>query len=172
MKQDRVGSYFERELPTLQKVKGTAFDFIQESTLVGLWHWDLQAVPDSRWATTKFWHTLGYESAGQVSQPDDWLAAIGPGDLAATAGYIDGCIADHSYSFDQVVRSYHQDGSTRWLPCWGLVLRNEIGQPHRLLGVLVDITQQRKEEITAQEVATHYGSILGNQSVYITKTDA
>jgi signal transduction histidine kinase len=164
--------YLENELLTLQKLEGTAFDFIQEVTLAGLWYWDLQGKPASRWANAKFWHTLGYDDAGKPGQPDDWLAAIGPDDLAATAGYIEGCIADHSYSFDQVVRSYHRDGSTRWLHCWGLVLRDEVGQPHRLLGVLVDITRQRNEEINAQEVATHYGSILGNQSVYIIRTDA
>ena len=58
-----------------------------------------------------------------------------------------------------------------WLHCWGLVLRNEAGQPHRLLGVLVDITRQRNEEINAQEVAAYYGSILGSQSAYIIRTD-
>jgi signal transduction histidine kinase len=165
-------SYLENELLTIQKKDRTVFDFIQEVTLAGLWYWDLQAGPARRWANAKFWHTLGYDHDSQVDQPDYWLSAIGPDDLAATAGYIDGCIADHSYSFDQVVRSYHRDGSTRWLHCWGLVLRDEVGQPHRLLGVLVDITRQRNEEITSQEVATHYGAILGNQSVYIIRTDA
>lgn len=165
-------AYLENELLALQKSNGTIFDFIQEVTLAGLWYWDLLEGPGKRWGNAKFWHTLGYAGDSLADQPDDWLAAIGPDDLAATAGYIDGCIADHSYSFDQVVRSYHRDGSTRWLHCWGLVLRDETGRPHRLLGVLVDITRQRNEEINAQEVATHYGSILGNQSVYIVKTDA
>jgi signal transduction histidine kinase len=173
MMEATTSSYLERELLTLQKLDGPAFDFIQESTLAGLWYWDLQAaVPDNKWANAKFWQTLGYDTDSQVSQLEHWLAAIDPDDVAATAGYIDGCIADHSYSFDQVVRSHHLDGSIRWLHCWGLVLRDEAGRPHRLLGVLVDITRQRNEEITAQEVATHYGSILGNQSVYIIKTDA
>jgi PAS domain S-box-containing protein len=172
MTKDIAVSYLEDELLTLQKSDGATFDFIQEVTLAGLWYWDLQAVPEGRWANAKFWKTLGYDSASQVGQPDDWLAAIGADDLAATADYIDECIADHSYSFDQVVRSYHRDGSTRWLHCWGLVLRDEAGRPHRLLGVLADITRQRNDEITAQEIATHYGAILGNQSVYIIKTDA
>jgi signal transduction histidine kinase len=170
--EDSTISYLEHELFSLQNIDGPVFDFIQESTLAGLWYWDLQAAPDRKWANLKFWQTLGYENNSQVGQPDDWLAAISPDDIAATVGYIDGCIADHSYSFDQVVRSHHRDGSIRWLHCWGLVLRDEAGQPHRLLGVLVDITRQRNDEINAQEVATHYGSILGNQSVYIIKTDA
>ena len=164
--------YLKNELLALQKSDGPTFDFIQEVTLAGLWYWDLLEGPDKRWGNAKFWQTLGYDDDSHAGQPDHWLIAIGPEDLAATAGFIDDCIADHSYSFDQVVRSYHRDGSTRWLHCWGLVLRNETGQPHRLLGVLVDITRQRNEEINAQEVATHYGAILGNQSVYIVKTDA
>jgi signal transduction histidine kinase len=172
MSEHTTTTYLEDELTALQKSDGPTFDFIQEVTLAGLWYWDLLEGPDKRWGNAKFWQTLGYEGASDGGQPDHWLAAIGPDDLAATAGFIDDCIADHSYSFDQVVRSYHRDGSTRWLHCWGLVLRDEAGRPHRLLGVLVDITRQRNEEINAQEVATHYGSILGNQSVYIVKTDA
>lgn len=160
-----------QELYARQKSDNRVLDFIQESSLDGLWYWDLDD-PANRWANAKFWQTVGYGNQAAPGQPAHWLAAVGPDDLAATAGYIDGCVADHSYSFDQVVRGRHHDGSTRWLHCWGLVLRNEAGRPHRFLGVLVDITRQRNEEVTAQEVASHYGSILGNQSVYIIKTDA
>jgi PAS domain S-box-containing protein len=59
-----------------------------------------------------------------------------------------------------------------WLHCQALIIRDETGQPQRMLGVLLDITRQRSDEIYAQEVASHYGSILSNQSVYIIKTDA
>ncbi|MGI4759699.1 MAG: ATP-binding protein [Janthinobacterium lividum] len=140
--------------------------------MAGIWYWDLQQAPDNRWASPKFWHTAGYEADTAPGAPEHWAAVIGPDDWAATAEFIDGCIADHTYSFDQVVQARHRQGASLWLHCWGLVLRNVAGEPHRLLGVLVDITQQRNEEINAQEVASHYGAILGNQSVYIIKTDA
>jgi hypothetical protein len=138
--------------------------------LAGLWHGDLQAVSGNRWANAKFWQTLGYEENIVTDQPSPWLAALGPDNLAATVSHINACVADRSYSFDQVVRDHHLDGSTQWLHCWGFVLRDEAGRPHRLLGVLVDSTRQRNEEVTAQEVATHYGAILASQSAYIIKT--
>jgi PAS domain S-box-containing protein len=172
MVEQTTATYLESELLTLQKAEGRTFDFIQDTVLAGLWYWDLLAGPGGRWGNPKFWQTLGYTPGQELGQPAHWLAAIGPDDLMATTGFIEACLADHSYSFDQVVRGLHLDGSVRWLHCWGLVLRDETGQPSRLLGVLVDITRQRNEEITAQEVATHYGAILGNQSVYIIKTDA
>ena len=161
-------SYLEVELRELQKSDESVFSFIQESALAGLWLWELDGGRE-RWANTRFWRTLGYDGPAPVAA---WEAAIGPDDLTATAEWTAACVADGSYSFDQVVRATHHDGSTVWLHCWGLVLRNAIGQPHRLLGVLVDITRQRNDEVNAQEVAGHYGSILSNQSVYIIKTDA
>jgi signal transduction histidine kinase len=165
--------YLADEVQQLQKSEGPVFDFIQDVTLAGLWYWDLQQGPEARWASPKFWQTVGYaDNTAPGNLAERWQAAIGPDDLAATEEFMAISIADHSYSFDQVVQAHHQNGSTLWLHCWGLVLRDAVGQPHRLLGVLVDITRQRNEEINAQEVASHYGAILGNQSVYIIKTDA
>ena len=162
--------YLETELLGLQQAEDTVFDFIQESTLAGLWFWDLDDA-EHRWGNDKFWQTMGYPAGAGSNQPAAWAAAIGPDDLAATATFVAACIADHSYSFDQVVRGTRPDGATVWLHCWGLVLRGDAGQPHRLLGVLVDVTQRRNEDIIAQDMADHYGTILANQSVYIVKTD-
>ena len=163
-------SYLSNELQELQEARETVFEFIQEKTLAGLWYWDLDD-PLNRWGNAQFWQTMGYPALVELDSPT-WHDVLSPDDLAATAEWVASCIADHSYSFDQVVRAIHRNGATVWLHCWGLVLRNEAGQPRRLLGVLVDITRQRNEEIRTQEVAGHYGSILSNQSVYIIKTDA
>jgi signal transduction histidine kinase len=163
-------SYLDTELHELQATKRTVFEFIQEKTLSGIWYWNLGNA-EHRWGDARFWQTMGYSAVVQLDA-SAWHEVLSPDDLAATAEWVASCIADHSYSFDQVVRATHRNGSTVWLHCWGLVLRNEAGQPGRLLGVLVDITRQRNEEIRAQEVAGHYGAILSNQSVYIIKTDA
>lgn len=162
--------YLGNELYELQTTRETVFEFIQEKTLAGIWYWDLE-YPANRWGNAQFWKTMGYPAKTQIDTTA-WNDVLAPDELAATAEWVASCIADHSYSFDQVVRATRQNGTTVWLHCWGLVLRNEAGQPGRLLGVLVDITRQRNEEINAQEVASHYGAILSNQSVYIIKTDA
>ena len=161
-------SYLEEELRELQQADEAVFSFIQESALAGLWLWELDGEQE-KWGNAQFWRTLGYEAPAPAAA---WATAIGPDDLAATAEWVASSIANHSYSFDQVVRATHRDSSTVWLHCWGLVLRDATGRPHRLLGVLVDITRQRTDEINAQEVAGHYGTILSNQSVYIISTDA
>jgi len=163
--------YLGNELHELQQSNSTVFDFIQESALSGLWFWDLDD-ESRKWANAKFWQTMGYDPAAMPDQAEAWGAVIGPEDIGATDQHTAECIENHTYSFDQVVQGTHCNGSMVWLHCWGLVLHNAAGQPHRLLGVLMDITTQRNDEIHAQELANHYGSILRNQSVYIIKTDA
>lgn len=158
------------ELYALQKADDTVLSFIQEAILDGLWYWDLDAA--HQWANAKFWRTLGYDLGALPDQADAWRAALSPDDRAVARRHVEECVADGSYTYHQLVRCTRRDGSTAWLCYQGLVLRDAAGRPHRLLGALLDITQQRNEEVYAQEVAAHYGSILSNQSVYIIKTDA
>ena len=171
-----VADYLGEELHALQQTSDIVLDFIQESVLDGLWYWALGADMEPNaaahpWANAKFWRTLGYDPGAMPDQADVWQAVLSLDDEAATRRHVDACVADGSYRFHQLVQCTHQNGSVVWLYCRGLVLPDAAGQPHRLLGVLVDITQQRNEEVYAQEVASHYGSILSNQSVYIVKTD-
>ncbi|GGF11140.1 sensor histidine kinase [Hymenobacter cavernae] len=157
-------SYLREELYQLQKTDSGIFDFIQESSLGGLWYWDL-ATTRNKWASSKFWKIVGHET-------EAWHTVLSQEDLAAIEAHTEACIANQSYSYTQLVRCTHQNGTNVWLHCSGLVLRDMAGQPYRMLGVLLDITRQRNEEVYTQELASHYGSILSNQSVYIIKTDA
>jgi len=162
--------YLSDELSQLQKTQSSISDFIQESSLAGLWYWDLRN-PENRWATPKFWRTVGYDPKSIAHEATAWNA-VNPEDLAALKEQVAACEASYTESFEQVVRCTHHKGSSAWLYCRGLLIRDEAGQPYRMLGVLTDFTQQRNEEVYAQEVANHYGTILSNQSVYIIKTDA
>jgi len=156
--------YLREELYRLQNTVSTIFDFIQESSLGGLWFWDLTE-SGNKWASSRFWRTVGRERGA-------WDAVLSQEDLVAIEGHVEACTANNSDSYTQLVRCTHQNGTNVWMHCSGLVLRDVAGQPYRMLGVLLDITKQRNEEVYNQELANHYGSILSNQSVYIIKTDA
>lgn len=160
-----------QELHALQRADNRVLDFVQESSLDGLWYWNLTA-PAHRWASAKFWRTLGYDPGGGADEVAAWHAVVDPVDWAAVEQHAAACAADGSDTFYQLVRGRRRDGAAAWLHCRGLVVRDADSRPYRVLGVLRDITQQRHEEVYAQEVAAHYGAVLANQSVYIVKTDA
>ena len=163
--------YLGTELHELQQTDSTVGTFIQEAAVDGLWYWDLTAVAH-RWGNDGFWRAVGYGPGQPPAGPETWRTVLSAEDRTALDRALAACVADRSDKFRHLVCCRHRDGTARWLHCWGRVVRDAAGRPARLLGVLADITQQRNEEMRAQEVATQYGVVLSNQSVFIIKTDA
>ena len=165
-------NYLQEELYELVKRDATIFDFLQNTSLDGLWFADLQQ-PANDWINVRFWENLGYDPGQVPPDPGIWRQLANPDDLAASFGQVSRCLADPALSYDQVVRYRHLDGSTVWLRCQGLLLlRDADGTPTRMLGGLRNITKEKLEEARAREVMGHYRSLLSSQSVYIIKTDA
>ena len=166
-----TASYLETEFRELIHTDPAIFDFLQTSVLDGLWYWDLTA-PAQLWADATYWRTLGYaEGRPPAGRPAS--AALHPADRAAAEQQLAAArrSPDPHYVYSQTLRGLHRDGSVVWLRCQGLLLRDATGTPTRLLGALLNITQTKQEQLQNQEVATHYRTILSNQSVYIIKTD-
>ena len=53
---------------------------------------------------------------------------------------------DPNHPYDQVVRYRHKDGSTVWVRCRGIAIRDDDGKPIRMLGAHTDITQLKRVE--------------------------
>jgi PAS domain S-box-containing protein len=166
----RTPDYLQAELQELAVADATLFDFLHGTVLDGLWHWDLLA-PENGWVSAKLWHTLGYDAP--PTDPTAWQAAMLPADLTTMQQMVKAKAADVTFrTFSQVLRFHRLDGSLVWMDCRALLLRNEAGTATRLVGALLNITREIEKEAYATEVATHYSTILRNQSVYIIKTDA
>lgn len=54
--------------------------------------------------------------------------------------------ADPKHPYDQVVRYRHKNGSTVWVRCRGIVIRDEDGKPVRMLGAHNDLTKEKQAE--------------------------
>ncbi len=121
------------------------FDFFQMGSLDGLWYWDLEK-PENEWMSERFWTTLGYDPAEKEHCSSEWQNLIHPEDFkVANDNFVKHCEnPDHPY--DQVVRYRHNDGSTVWVRCRGIALRNSEGKPIRMLGAHIDVTGQKRAE--------------------------
>jgi len=142
-------------------------DFLQQQVLDGLWWQDMQT-PAHEWVNERFWHTLGYTAD---EAPATWRATLHPDDQQKIRLHEEACLRDPACTYDHTARYLHHNGSVVWLRCQGLLLRDATGAPTRLIGTLRNVTPEKQAGAYAQEVATHYGLILSNQSVYIIKTD-
>ena len=161
---------FESELAERAMADPAIFDFLQHQALDGLRYQDVQD-PDNEWVNATGWRTLGYGPDEIPPAAPAWREALHPDDRAAAGRHLAACVQNPAQLYDFVERYTHQNGSTVWLRGQGLLLRDAAGVPTRLLVALRNVTPEKQEAAQAREVADHYRRILGNQSVYIVKTD-
>ena len=132
--------YLEQEFRELLRTDPTMFDFLERATLDGLWYWDLEN-PEIEWLNQGFWETLGFDPATKQHRASEWQDLIHPDDLrTALRNFAKHC-EDPNHPYDQVVRYLDKDGSTVWVRCRGLAVRNPQGEPVRMLGAHNNITE-------------------------------
>ena len=166
----REEHYLKLELSKLIKKDDTVFQFIQESSLDGMWYWDLEN-PGNEWTNPKFWTTLGYDPAQMSHRANQWQEIIFPDDLKRALENFNKHLADPNHPYDQVVRYKHFNGSTVWIRCKGMAIRDQSGKPLRMLGAHVEITQEKLNEIALKNLLRKYESILNSQSAFIIRFD-
>lgn len=142
---NKVPHDLERELYDLIKRDQSIFDFLQEGSLDGIWYWDLEA-PESEWMSPRFWELLGYDPAEKKHLASEWQDLIFPDDLKTAIENLTKHCEDPSHPYDQVVRYRHKNGSTVWVRCRGIAIRDDSGQPIRLLGAHTDLTPLKRAE--------------------------
>ena len=139
----RQPHYLEKELQKRVKSDSTVFDFLQRAVLDGLWYWDLEN-PENEWMNDEFWKLLGIDPNTKEHLASEWQDLIFEEDLQLAITNLEAHKEDPSIPYDLVVRYHHADGSTVWVRCRGMAIRNESGTPIRLLGMHTDITELMK----------------------------
>jgi PAS domain S-box-containing protein len=88
---------------------------------------------------------LGYNLEEVLPNGEAWLSLIHPEDKArANTIFEDGIRSGEGFSVEYRVR--HKEGHYVWLHDRAIVVRNEKGKPERLVGMSIDITQQKLAE--------------------------
>lgn len=145
--------YLRRELYAQVQSNPAIFDFLQAGSLDGLWYWDLER-PEHEWMNARFWRVLGYDPATKQHLAAEWQDLIFPEDLALAIDNFRRHCADARHPYDQIVRYRHADGSTVWVRCRGIAIRDAAGRALRMLGAHTDVTGiMRAEEARSAAVA-------------------
>lgn len=142
--------YLRKELYQLIKSDESIFDFIQESSLDGLWYWDLEN-PEELWMNVKFWRTLGYDSAGMAHKTKAWEQLIFQEDLQAAKKDFQNLLTNPSFPYHREMRYRHKDGSTIWISCRAFAIRDGKGKSIRVVGAHINLTElKRKEQLLVE----------------------
>lgn len=127
-------------------------DLAAESAGVGLWFWDMKA--SLIWATETGRTLYGFSSHDQITL-EKFLSRVHPDDLdwvvqATQKSEREGSDFRHDY------RIVLPDGRIRWFRVLAKVLMPPNGEPERMTGVSIDITERKQAE---QELAQQSGKL-------------
>ena len=136
-------NYLKKELYDLVKSDHSIFDFINDTSLDGLWYWDIEN-PENEWMNPRFWLTLGYNPDEMPHKASAWQDIIHPDDLKLAIDNFNKHCENSNHPYDQVVRYTHKNGSTVWIRCKGVAIRNKEGKTVRMLGSHIDITKEKE----------------------------
>ncbi|MEQ8836504.1 MAG: PAS domain-containing protein, partial [Lacipirellulaceae bacterium] len=110
---------------------------------VGLWDWDI--VGEDVYYSPEFHDQLG-EPRETLSGLEDWRSRLHPDDLEQALKRVEeqfeGRYGDSEY--EQTFRMRHADGNYRWIRSLGQLLRDLQGNPLRMIGVHVDVTENHE----------------------------
>lgn len=141
--------YLQDELETQISTNPETWAFLQRGSLDGCWYWDLEN-PDQEWMSPEFWRLFGVDPATKQHDPAEWQDLMFAEDRKLALANFERHLADPEHPYDQIVRYRHADGSTVWVRCRGIAIRDAEGKPVRMLGAHNDLTAAKNAEARAR----------------------
>lgn len=117
----------------------------------GLWEWDIGSGAvhlSPRWKGM-----LGFESGQLGDDLAAWRGRIHADDRAGFEQALAEHLAGRTARLDHALRLLHADGSPRHVLSRGVAIRDERGQPYRLVGLDTDVTALRRVQAVLDAVA-------------------
>ncbi len=141
-----------------------------DATLDGIWDWDLTT--NQSWWSEKIYTLLKLEPTEHQKNSCELIdQRIHPEDYAHFKQVLQQHLEFNSlYSIE--FRLQRSDGSYGWFLCKGKALRNQNGEPYRMVGSLSDISTRKQAEELLYQSEARYLSILEYQTELITRFQA
>jgi PAS domain S-box-containing protein len=113
------------------------------ATRMGIWERDFRT--DTLHFSPEAFEVLGMPWREVPPRPDDLWSMVHPGDAQNLRDSLADLLRDGS-GFARDLRVIRPDGAVRWARSHGILLRDERGQPARMIGTIQDVTARKDEE--------------------------
>lgn len=134
---------YEKTKETLRESERRV-QLIVEASGIGLWDWDLRT--HQMYYSPQWKKQLGYDDQEIKNQFEEWETRVHPDDLDRQLAMIKSYL-DHPWpDYETEVRMRHKDGTYRWILVRADVLKDASGNPYRMVGAHLDITQRKQNE--------------------------
>jgi PAS domain S-box-containing protein len=115
----------------------------------GSWDWDIRA--DQVAWSEEYFDLYGLDPAEVTPGREAWLASVHPEDREAAAAALEACLRRRDPDFRVEYRILHPRRGLRWLSGRGRLVCDAAGDPVRLIGLNIDVTDRKRAELAAEE---------------------
>ena len=153
------------ELQRLTERLGVAL----KSGAIGCWEWNLRD-------NTVLWDDRMYELFGQVKPSDApeiyeiWANALHPDDREYAESFGQQAVRGE-VEYDTEFRVIHPDGSIHFIKAYGILLRDDGGNPECMIGVNFDISDRKRIEFELAESEAKFRRLIEGGIDLIWSTD-
>ncbi|MBD2497056.1 PAS domain-containing protein [Nostoc sp. FACHB-280] len=128
-----------------------------EFTRIGTWYWNLQT-NEVIWNDNHF-RLLGLNPETSAAEYQLWRDAVHPEDIEQVEQTVLQALADHT-NFEIEYRIILPNGKIRWLTGKGHGIYDTEGQPIRMLGVIIDISDRKLAEEKLKQAELQYRTVV------------
>ncbi|MEI6621917.1 MAG: ATP-binding protein [Actinomycetes bacterium] len=107
----------------------------------GLWDWNLKT--NDVYYSPEWKALIGYQPDEIPNDFSQWQKRIHPEDSDLVADRVRAYFAGETETYENVHRMRHKDGHYVWILATGRMFRDSAGAPRRMVGIHLDITEQR-----------------------------
>jgi PAS domain S-box-containing protein len=142
-----------RDITERKRMEGDLHDVAERLSLATraarlcLWEYDVAA--DVLRLSDECRDLFGWPADREVTR-DGFLAAVSADDRARVAQAIEGALKEYA-EFDLEYRIVRPDGQERWVAAAGDCFYDELGQPLRFVGTMMDISARKRNEAALRE---------------------
>ncbi|MBI5757973.1 MAG: PAS domain S-box protein [Planctomycetales bacterium] len=127
----------------LRESEGRLRLLIQASN-IGLWDWNL--LTNTVYFSPVWKRQLGYADDEISNRYEEWAGRLHPDDVSPTLQAVSDFLAGRRDNYDIEFRMRHKDGTWRWILTRADLFHDASGQPIRMMGCHVDVTDRRQAE--------------------------
>ena len=146
----------------LLRIEQERLNLALEGSNAGLWDWDISSGYEyfsNRWKAM-----LGYQPDELADRVQEWEFRIHPDDLVQSQERIAAHLDGVTEVYQNTHRLRHKDGHYLWIMALGRALRDGDGIPRRMIGIHLDVTEQRQARERAEAADRAKSEFLANMS--------
>jgi PAS domain S-box-containing protein len=146
------------------------FEMIASTTHDAIWEWNLQT--NELWANEMHQRLYGLNVSDPVPLIDEWKQRIHPADRDKTVKGQDEALASEKNAWISEYRFQTDSGEYRDIYDRTYIVRNEKGDPVRLMGSMMDITERKIVERELLRLNERYFTLMNNVDGIVWEADA